>query len=50
MSAAHDYGLDDDYEWPRPPAGGWTADDLNRLKLTVPFAIDVDLTSVNRRG
>lgn len=21
----------------------------NRLKLTVPFAIDIDLTSVNRR-
>ncbi|MFI5568848.1 Uma2 family endonuclease [Streptomyces sp. NPDC051740] len=31
MSAAHDYGLDDDYEWPRPPAGGWTADDLDKL-------------------
>ncbi|GAA4980064.1 Uma2 family endonuclease [Streptomyces hyderabadensis] len=26
-----DYGLDDDYEWARPPDGGWTADDLDRL-------------------
>ncbi|MGJ3560942.1 Uma2 family endonuclease [Streptomyces sp. INA 01156] len=31
MSAARDYGLDEDYEWPRPPEGGWTADDLDEL-------------------
>ncbi|MET9382999.1 hypothetical protein ABZY09_18495 [Streptomyces sp. NPDC002928] len=31
MSAARDYGLDDDYEWARPPEGGWTADDLDEL-------------------
>lgn len=28
---ARAYGLDKDYEWARPPAGGWTADDLDRL-------------------
>ncbi|GGQ26172.1 hypothetical protein GCM10010279_37710 [Streptomyces mutabilis] len=28
-SAGRDYGLDDDYQWPRPPEGGWTADDLD---------------------
>ncbi|MGW5972488.1 Uma2 family endonuclease [Streptomyces sp. NPDC055186] len=31
MSTARDYGLDEDYEWPRPPEGGWTADDLDEL-------------------
>ncbi|MFB8773428.1 Uma2 family endonuclease [Streptomyces broussonetiae] len=31
MSAARDYGLDDDHEWARPPEGGWTADDLDEL-------------------
>jgi Uma2 family endonuclease len=31
MEHSRDYGLDDDYQWPRPPEGGWTADDLDRL-------------------
>lgn len=31
MSAAREYGLDEQYEWARPPEGGWTADDLDRL-------------------
>ncbi|MFC7304843.1 Uma2 family endonuclease [Streptomyces monticola] len=36
MSAARDYGLDDDYEWARPPEGGWTADDLDDLPNLPP--------------
>ncbi|MET9772725.1 hypothetical protein ABZ023_00490 [Streptomyces sp. NPDC006367] len=31
MGAARGYGLDDDYEWPRPPEGGRLADDLDEL-------------------
>ncbi|MGA4851306.1 Uma2 family endonuclease [Streptomyces sp. G5(2025)] len=31
MSAAREYGLDGEYKWPRPPEGGWTADDLDEL-------------------
>ncbi|MGY3204047.1 Uma2 family endonuclease [Streptomyces sp. TE5632] len=31
MRTARDYGLDGDHEWPRPPEGGWTADDLDEL-------------------
>ncbi|MGP9018576.1 Uma2 family endonuclease [Streptomyces sp. BR1] len=30
-SAARDYGVDDEYEWVRPPVDGWTADDLDHL-------------------
>lgn len=36
MSAAREYGLDDDHEWARPPADGWTADDLDRLPNLPP--------------
>lgn len=36
MSAAREYGLDDDYQWPRPPVGGWTADDLDELPNLPP--------------
>ncbi|MGV9392915.1 Uma2 family endonuclease [Streptomyces olivaceus] len=36
MSAARDYRLDDDFEWPRPPEGGWTADDLDELPNLPP--------------
>src|SRR5690606_19564474 len=42
MSAARDYGLDDDYEWPRPPAGGWTADDLDELPNLPPHTELID--------
>lgn len=31
MSAAPDHGLEPRYLWPIPPAGGWTADDLDRI-------------------
>ncbi|MGW2934307.1 Uma2 family endonuclease [Streptomyces sp. NPDC001156] len=36
MTAARRYGLDDDYRWPRPPKGGWTADDLDELSNLPP--------------
>ncbi|MGW2638740.1 Uma2 family endonuclease [Streptomyces sp. NPDC001348] len=42
MSAARDYGLDEDYEWPRPPAGGWTADDLDELPNLPPHTELID--------
>ncbi|MFE9170512.1 Uma2 family endonuclease [Streptomyces kebangsaanensis] len=42
MSAAREYGLDEDYEWPRPPAGGWTADDLDRLPNLPPHTELID--------
>jgi Uma2 family endonuclease len=36
MSTAREYGLDEDYEWARPPDGGWVADDLDRLPNLPP--------------
>ncbi|MEU6115999.1 Uma2 family endonuclease [Streptomyces sp. NPDC047117] len=42
MSAAREYGLDDQYEWPRPPEGGWTADDLDRLPNLPPHTELID--------
>jgi Uma2 family endonuclease len=42
MSAAREYGLDDQYEWARPPAGGWTADDLDRLPNLPPHTELID--------
>ncbi|CAM5583904.1 hypothetical protein SFUMM280S_00712 [Streptomyces fumanus] len=36
MSAAREDGLDAEYAWPRPPEGGWTADDLDRLPNLPP--------------
>ncbi|MGW4542777.1 Uma2 family endonuclease [Streptomyces chartreusis] len=42
MSAAREYGLDDDFEWPRPPEGGWTADDLDRLPNLPPHTELID--------
>jgi Uma2 family endonuclease len=42
MSAARDYGLDDDYQWPRPPEGGWTADDLDKLPNLPPHTELID--------
>ncbi|KUO14760.1 Uma2 family endonuclease [Streptomyces dysideae] len=42
MSAAREYGLDDDYEWPRPPVGGWTADDLDELPNLPPHTELID--------
>jgi Uma2 family endonuclease len=42
MSAARDYGLDDDYQWPRPPQGGWTADDLDELPNLPPHTELID--------
>ncbi|URN15008.1 MULTISPECIES: Uma2 family endonuclease [Streptomyces] len=40
--AAREYGLDEQYEWPRPPAGGWTADDLDRLPNLPPHTELID--------
>ncbi|MEU3374597.1 Uma2 family endonuclease [Streptomyces sp. NPDC006660] len=31
MGAEGEDELDGEYRWPRPPVGGWTADDLDRL-------------------
>lgn len=42
MSAARDHGLGDDYEWPRPPEGGWTAEDLDRLPDLPPHTELID--------
>ncbi|MEU4351653.1 Uma2 family endonuclease [Streptomyces sp. NPDC023838] len=42
MSAARDYGLDDQYEWARPPQGGWTADDLDHLPNLPPHTELID--------
>ncbi|WP_374987074.1 Uma2 family endonuclease [Streptomyces fradiae] len=42
MSAAREYGLEEQYEWPRPPAGGWTADDLDRLPNLPPHTELID--------
>ncbi|MFI1470835.1 Uma2 family endonuclease [Streptomyces wuyuanensis] len=42
MSAAREYGLDDHDEWPRPPADGWTADDLDRLPNLPPHTELID--------
>lgn len=42
MSAAREYGLDDQYEWPRPPEGGRTADDLDRLPNLPPHTELID--------
>ncbi|MEU2595814.1 Uma2 family endonuclease [Streptomyces hirsutus] len=42
MSAARDSELDDDYEWPRPPQDGWTADDLDTLPNLPPHTELID--------
>ena len=42
MSAAREYGLGDDYQWPRPPDGGWTADDLDKLPNLPPHTELID--------
>ncbi|GGS84619.1 Uma2 family endonuclease [Streptomyces griseoviridis] len=42
MSAARDYGLDGDYRWPRPPEGGWLADDLDELPNLPPHTELID--------
>ncbi|MEU8890728.1 Uma2 family endonuclease [Streptomyces sp. NPDC048442] len=42
MSAAREYGLDESYEWARPPVGGWTADDLDRLPNLPPHTELID--------
>jgi Uma2 family endonuclease len=42
MSAAREYGLDEQYEWARPPVDGWTADDLDRLPNLPPHTELID--------
>ncbi|MEV6048873.1 MULTISPECIES: Uma2 family endonuclease [Streptomyces] len=42
MSAAREYKLDGEYQWPRPPVGGWTADDLDRLPNLPPHTELID--------
>ncbi|MFG3307167.1 Uma2 family endonuclease [Streptomyces wuyuanensis] len=42
MSAAREYGPADHDEWPRPPADGWTADDLDRLPNLPPHTELID--------
>ncbi|MEU9556052.1 Uma2 family endonuclease [Streptomyces fumanus] len=42
MSAAREDGLDAEYAWPRPPEGGWTADDLDRLPNLPPHTELID--------
>ncbi|MFD8937886.1 Uma2 family endonuclease [Streptomyces sp. NPDC059578] len=42
MSAERDYGVDEQYQWPRPPVGGWTADDLDELPNLPPHTELID--------
>lgn len=42
MTAAREYGLDDRYEWPVPPADGWVADDLDKLPNLPPHTELID--------
>ncbi|WP_186768152.1 Uma2 family endonuclease [Streptomyces qinzhouensis] len=42
MSAAREDAQDDRYTWPRPPVGGWTADDLDRLPDLPPHTELID--------
>lgn len=42
MSAAREYGLDDQFRWPLPPPGGWTADDLDKLPNLPPHTELID--------
>ncbi|MFD7163206.1 Uma2 family endonuclease [Streptomyces violascens] len=49
MSAAREYGLDDDYEWARPPDGGWIADDLDHLPNLPSHTELIDGSLVFRR-
>jgi Uma2 family endonuclease len=42
MSAAREYEPADGYEWPRPPRGGWTADDLDELPHLPPHTELID--------
>jgi Uma2 family endonuclease len=42
MSAERDYEVDEDYEWVRPPQGGWTADDLDELPNLPPHTELID--------
>ncbi|MFE7130154.1 Uma2 family endonuclease [Streptomyces sp. NPDC057638] len=42
MSAAREHVQDEQYPWPRPPAEGWTADDLDRLPDLPPHTELID--------
>ncbi|MER7997949.1 Uma2 family endonuclease [Streptomyces sp. NPDC095613] len=42
MSAAPEHGLEPRYQWPIPPAGGWTADDLDRIPGLPPHTELID--------
>ncbi|MFI5944824.1 Uma2 family endonuclease [Streptomyces uncialis] len=46
MNAERDYGLDEHYEWARPPVGGWVADDLDKLPNLPPHTELIDGTLV----
>ncbi|MEV6943384.1 Uma2 family endonuclease [Streptomyces sp. NPDC051172] len=50
MSAVSDDGLDDEpaYRWPIPPAGGWTADDLDGIPGLPPHTELIDGSLVFR--
>ncbi|WP_405795572.1 Uma2 family endonuclease [Streptomyces sp. NBC_01506] len=42
MSAAPEHGLEPRYQWPIPPAQGWTADDLDRIPGLPPHTELID--------
>ncbi|MER6307630.1 Uma2 family endonuclease [Streptomyces sp. NPDC001657] len=42
MSAAPEFELDEQYNYPVPPPGGWTADDLDRLPDLPPHTELID--------
>ncbi|MEU3303415.1 hypothetical protein ABZ729_26920 [Streptomyces sp. NPDC006678] len=42
-------GQEEQYVFPVPPPGGWTADDLERMEVDVPYPIEIDLAAVDRR-
>ncbi|MFI6699464.1 Uma2 family endonuclease [Streptomyces sp. NPDC050509] len=48
MSAAPEHGLEPRYQWPIPPAGGWTADDLDRIPGLPPHGELIDGSLVLR--
>ncbi|MGW6455663.1 Uma2 family endonuclease [Streptomyces sp. NPDC055078] len=51
MSAAREYAKGVDVTWPRPPAGGWTADDLDTLPDLPPHTemLDGSLVFMSRQ-
>ncbi|GAB7031569.1 Uma2 family endonuclease [Streptomyces sp. NPDC021749] len=50
MSAAPEFELDEQYNYPVPPPGGWTADDLDRLPDLPPHTELIDGVVFRQEG